>query len=95
MLLYGLNVSLKPIIRVWDDEVAVYLEETRETHLLGVPCLVMLDLLRSGLVSQVQLESELQLLFKGVQPQEIVDLSRQVVDSLFKVGLLEIHESAP
>lgn len=93
MPLYSLNKKTKLSKKVWDNELVIYLEDSRETHLLGAPCLVMLDLLESGPVSQIQLESSLQFLLEVNQSEEASKLSMQVIDSLHRIGLLDVHES--
>lgn len=90
---YRLTPSLKFLKRSWAGECAVYLRESRETHLLNASCAYVLDVLDQGPTSQQQLAKLLQQSLSGAGANEVSSLLEEIVDTLSRMGIVETLEN--
>ena len=90
--IYRLRSQRGVVKRPWDDECVVYVTDARETHLLTTPCVHILDLLERGPASYAALYRALELLLGDADHHEVTSLLGQIVDTLGKIGLIDMHE---
>lgn len=90
---YRLTPSLRFLQRSWAGECAVYVMESRETHLLNVSCAYVLDTLGQGPTSQQQLAKLLQDSLPGSGIIEVSSLLEEIVDTLSRMGIVKTLEN--
>lgn len=92
------NFSLIPdeelLKRTWDDQCVVYLTKSRETHLLSNSCTLVLGVLEQGPTPFQVLQDRLQSFAGKAEPQEVLALTHEIVDTLSKMGIIETIEDA-
>ena len=92
------NCSLIPNLdilkRTWDGQCAVYLKQSRQTHLLSAACSHMLEVLEQGPYPFEMLKDRLQSFVGDAHAQEVSDLAHEIVDTLTRIGIIETVEDA-
>ena len=78
--------------RSWGDDCVVYATESRETHLLNLPCALVLERVEEGPTSFTSLIRELRDLTGCSDEKEVNKLLHEVISSLIKIGLIQVHE---
>ena len=91
---WSLTPNLEILKRTWDGECAVYLTLSRETHLLNIPCAHLLEVLELGKTSFDVLQDRLKSHVGDADAQEVSDLTREIVDTLSRIGVIETVEDA-
>lgn len=92
------NCSLIPSVEIlkrsWGDQCVVYLTKSRQTHLLSAHSAYVLEFLEQGPVPFEELRDRLQLFAGDVDGEDVASLAHEIVDTLSRIGIIEILEDA-
>lgn len=88
-----LNPYLTVLKRSWGGEQAVYLTESRETHLLNAYCARVVGVLEQGPALQDALMQSLQEFLPDAQVQDLSSLLDEILDTLSRIGIVEATEN--
>lgn len=94
MLIVSLNHCTKYLRRNWEEGDIVYIVEAREMHLLNEPCSQILRRLEQCQGSVNELEVYLHSVLNNCEVETVHSLLHEILDSLVKIGIVEVCEDA-